>query len=80
MSIERVHTTYSVYEINHETKQVRRAIGLNSPTANVGMDGVWQEYEAATFGSGGLLIAWPEGKAHPYTLTSPVTRREWVRA
>lgn len=38
----------SLYEVNLDTKQVRRLIGIKDPTPRQGEDGNWREYKEIT--------------------------------
>jgi hypothetical protein len=77
----------SMYEVNPETKQVRRLIGINDPTLRVGTDGRWRTYlELSPVEIGRpVWIIWTAdvplfdgspSDAVPGTLTSRVTRIE----
>jgi hypothetical protein len=74
----------SVYDVDTDTKQIRRLSGLHAPQARQGKDGEWRPYEAISKIEVGyhVCIAWPEGTplhegsppwATPSTITSVVT-------
>lgn len=78
-----VTETGSMYEINTETKQVRRLNGTADPTPRQGKDGEWRKYEYISKPSVGMpvLIMWgsdvkllPGSPPHatPSTVTSRV--------
>lgn len=77
----------SVYEINQDTKQIRRLEGKVSPTTRVGKDGDWRTYKEIMpdpIQSGrNLIIVWgddvpalTEAGGIPTTLTSPIVKVE----
>lgn len=54
----------SVYEVNTETKKIRRLNGAEDPTPRMGKDGQWRSYqklypEVPTVGKG-VVIVWGE--------------------
>lgn len=74
--------TGSLYEVNEETKEIRRLIGVKDPQPRQGKDGVWKPYADLFLKTGeSALIFWDakttpllegsEGGA-PATITSPV--------
>lgn len=64
-----VSTRNSTYEIDDESKRIRRVSGVNDPTPQFEEDGKWHPYSSITDFLGGLFIAWPDGKG---TVTSAV--------
>ncbi len=73
----------SSYEVNQESKTIRRLRGTHDSTPRQGADGEWKPYRAITALTEGhpVLITWPEGTAllegspecaQPSTLTSNV--------
>lgn len=58
MPVIRLHTTYSVYEVDMENKQVRRMLGLNTHTDRQGPDGQWQTFETCWMMDGGMVFKW----------------------
>ncbi len=76
----------SAYELDAETKRIRRLGGANDPTPRQGADGEWRAYDSASHPVIGesVVICWdpettallagsPEG-AIPATITSLVVR------
>ncbi len=63
----------STYEINHETKQIRRLKGKEDPTPRQGQDGVWKDFSEVY----GMTPAWHpmmgvEGLSQDIILNNPV--------
>lgn len=55
--------TGSQYEVNTDSKQVRRLMGQKDPTTRMGTDGVWKKYSAFYPEAGpqvgqGVVIVW----------------------
>lgn len=49
----------SLYEIDEESKRVRRLHGVKNPTPRQGQDGEWHTYESMGTGlGGGALFVW----------------------
>jgi hypothetical protein len=77
----------SIYEVDQETKRIRRLIGTGDPTTRQGKDGEWRAYERLDLEVGeSAWIFWNpkttsllEGNAFggtPTTVTSPVVNIE----
>lgn len=72
-----VRTTYSTYEIDQATNQVRRLGGDNDPTRNQGKDGEWMHYTSLESVGAALLIVWGmDGATLRRTLTSDIISTE----
>ena len=69
-TVETFHTMNSTYEVDRESKRIRRVLGANPPTSNQREDGEWQDYLMLDpQPSGCLLIVFDTKRA---TLTSRV--------
>ncbi len=71
----------SRYEIDRQNKRARRLSGVADPTARMGADGTWREYEWIRGPLVGCmcLICWAtDGDTHRCTQTSPVTEVDLV--
>lgn len=56
--ITKVHTEFSVYELDQAEKRIRRIEGERSPTPNQGTDGSWRAYEQLTWIGLRLLVVY----------------------
>lgn len=82
VTVRRIVTEYSVYELNEEDNLVRRMHGLRRATMRQGEDGVWQSFESVVLHPAGMIIVWgdnPDGSKKT-TITSAVLREEYVNA
>lgn len=55
----------SVYEVNTDSKQIRRLNGINDPTLRQGADGQWRDYQdiypnPITVGASAVIVWGPE--------------------
>jgi hypothetical protein len=71
----------SVYQLDEETKMVRRCFGQSPSTKRIGNDGEWKPYLTAIYSPKGLLVVWEvvDG-VNKATLTSPITETMTMEA
>jgi hypothetical protein len=67
-----VHTIFSTYEVDTESKRIRRIRGDNPPTDAVAEDGAWGEYTNINWLYNSLFIQWVD--ANPATGNPRATR------
>lgn len=65
-----------MYEVDYETKRIRRISGKHEATPNQGQDGRWRSYQFAVIELGrSALVKWAYGDSRG-TMTSRVTEIE----
>jgi hypothetical protein len=81
MSIIRVTTRNSVYDVDVEGKRVRRVMGANAPTERQGEDGVWKPFMSVSMLDGGMIFqwGWNENGTANCTWTSDILNVEEVK-